>query len=189
MSERKKYIEDNKIITNFTTIFLLPMIGYDRSFYPDEFISAYIIDDEKPKMAIVFENSDTLSLKACLQVLENNREFVSMDYDDDNKEVVIIVDIPKYFTIDFNMFKIGRYTKFSNAYKEILLDVHGRITGEGKRIMMVDALFPDKKAKEFRSEKMGVTIDELPNGEVMPIFSESKEIYKTIKQLLQIEEQ
>jgi len=189
LSERKKYIEENKIKTNYTTIFLLPMIGYDRLFYSDELISAYIIDDDKPKLAIVFENSDTVELQRCIEILGRNREFISMDYDDDNKEVVLIMNIPKYYMIDYNMFIIGRYSKFSNAYKELLLDVHGRKTGNGECIMMVDALHPDLKARKYKADKMGCNPDDLPNGEVMSVPTISEEQYNKANQLKQVEEQ
>lgn len=188
MSERRKFIQENKLKDNYTTIFLLPMLEYDKDFFPEEFISAYLIDVLEPQIACIFENSDSEDLKEVLDCIQNHTEFVSIEYGDDNKEVICKLKIPKEYKIDFNLFKIGRYSKFSNVYKEILLDTHGRITGAGKCIMMVDALFPDHLAKKFRADKMSalypgstpVSINDLPGGEVMSVPNWDEELYQEI---------
>lgn len=183
MSRRKEYIEKEKIKLNYTTIFLLPMLGFDKDFYPEEFISSYIIDITKPKLVLCFENTNSDNLKECLQILQNHEEFESINYDDDDKEVVLRLSIPEKHKDNYHNFKIGRYTLFDDSYKEELMDVHGRVSGNGKAIMMIDALHPSFQAKKFRAEKSGCEINDLPNGEVMSIPDMDLELYCTTSEI------
>ncbi len=185
---RKKFIEENKIHTNYTTIFLLPMLEYSRDFFKiPEFTSAYLIDEEEsPKIVLVFENTDSEDLKELLLCIQSHEEFITLDTDEG--DVLAILTIPRQYQIDYNMFKIGRYSKFDNNFKELLLDAHGRITGDGDCIMMVDALFPNHKAKMYRAEQIGISINDLPNGEVMSVPDLSKEMYKPLEQFLKEEQ-
>lgn len=186
MSTRKKYIVDNDLKENLTSIFILPMLEYPDEYFPKEFISAYLINDEVSKIVCTFENTDGEYFKNVILEMQNHDDYVGMDYDDDNKEIFVIFNIPKEFQVDFNLFKIGRYTKFSNKYKEILLSIYGRKTGNGTCIKMVDALFPDNAAKKFRADKMGVEISDLPNGEVMSLPNMEEEEYKKTSELTKI---
>lgn len=153
------------------------MLGFDKDFYPLEFISSYIIDELEPKLALCFKNSDSDDLKECLDVLQGSSTFKNIDFDDDNNEVITIHNIPKEHYDNFKNFKIGRYTQFDTDYKELLMDVHGRVSGNGTCIMMIDALYPSFQAKKFRADKSGCNITDLPNGEVMSIPDMDQELY------------
>lgn len=183
MSRRKEYIDKEQIKLNYTTIFLLPMLGFTKEFYVDEFISAYMIDELKPKLALCFQNTDSNDLKECLTVLQNHDEFISMDYDDSEKEIVMILSIPEKHSENYKHFKNGRYTLFDSDYKEDLLDVHGRVSGNGKALMMIDVLHPSFQAKKFRADKSGCEINDLPNGEVMSIPDMDLELYCKTEEL------
>lgn len=186
MSERKKFIEDNDLKVNMTTIFLLPLLEYTSTFLTDEFIGAYIIDVLQPKLVLTFENSDTEGFKDIVWIMQQHDDFVSLEYDDDNKEVVVTFNIPKRYNEVFLNFKKGRYTKFDKEYKEILLDYHGRKTGDGKCIYMIDALYPDFLTKKYRADKLGVSPNDLPNGEVMSIPNMDMELYYKTSELNKI---
>lgn len=187
MSRRKEYILNNDLEINYTTIFLLPVLEYDDSFFPKEFISCYIIDKSNTQLALVFENTKSEELTETLQNFKNHSLYDRMEYDDEDREIVVIFNFPKEFDTDFRLFKIGRYSKFSNKLKEILLDRHGRMTGNGKYITMSDALLPDYKSKKFRADKIGVSINDLPNGEVMSIPNFDLEYYYKVDELKKIE--
>lgn len=190
MSNRKKYISENDVKTNYSTIFLLPMLGYKEKFYTDEFISCYIEDDTQKRIVLCFENSSREEFKNIIWKMQTHEDFLSVDYEDENKEVVVVFKVPKSKEVDFNLFKLGRYTKFSNEYKESLLDYHGRKTGAGKCIMMIDSLNPDYLAKKYRADKMGVKITDLKDGEVMSIPDMNREIYvKTVNLVSKKEEE
>jgi len=179
MSRRKKFIEDNDQKVNVSTIFIIPMLGFNNRLLPDEFLSAYLQNDNKNcnKIILTFENSNSDVLKEAIAVLQENENLFSIEYEDDNKEIVATFDIPKSFQSDFSLIMKGKYSKIGKEYKEILLDYHGRKTGNGKCIYMIDALFPDYQTKTYRAEKLGVSISDLPNGEVMSIPSDENELY------------
>ncbi len=183
---RRKYIIDNDVNTNYTTIYLLPMLGYREEFFPKEsFISAYIQEDTQNKLVLCFDNYISEEFKDIMHQLQGHKDFLSIDYDDDEKEVVVVFKIPEERIVDFNLFKIGRYTKLSNEYKEILLNYHGRKSGAGKCIMMIDSLQPDYLARKYRVDKMSamcigstpVSINDLPGGEVMSVQNPERENY------------
>lgn len=179
-SERAKYIRENKIEENYSSIFLLPLYGYYYSFYPREFISTYLLDELKTKIVFCFNNSDSEELKEVVLKLQEDNNFFSIEYDNDNKEVVITLLLPKEFKIDFALFKIGRWSKLSTEFKELLLDFHGRQQGNGKQIMMMDCLFPNHQSLTFRAKSLGVGITDLPNSEVMSIPSLEDECYRKV---------
>ena len=196
MSERRKYIIENDIKQNYSTIYLLPMLGYKKDFFSDdEFISSYIEEDISKKLVLCFVNSSSEEFKSLMWQLQQHEDFISINYDDNEKEVVVMFKISNQNEVDFNLFKIGRYTKLSNKYKEILLEYHGKKSGAGKCIMMIDSLYPDHLAKQYRADKMSafyvgsirVSINDLPNGEVMSIINESREYYVKTSDLVKIE--
>ncbi len=186
-SERSEYIKKNKIPENYTSIFILPVLNYFWNFYSKEYISCYLIDELKAKIAICFNNSDSEELKECILELQRNEHFFSIEYDNGNKEIVVFMNLPKKFDVDFGLFKIGRYSKFSVSYKETLLDFHGREVGLGLKIMMCDAIFPDKLSREYRAKSLGIDIKDLPNGETMSIPDLSRESYRKVEQYIKYE--
>lgn len=194
MNNRNKYIKSNNLNKNYTSLFLLPLLEYSSQFFPKEFIDSYIISKNK-QIVCIFENSSSEDLKGTIWQMQNHDNFNSINYEDNNQEIIVIFDIPKEREVDFNLFLIGRYTKFSNDYKEILLDYHGRKTGAGKSIMMIDALFPDHLAKKYRVDKMSIpgespiSINDLPNGEVISLPDLDKEEYIKIDNLVKNKEE
>ena len=187
MSRRKDFIMSNDLEMNYSTIFLLPVLEYDDKFLPKEFISAYIEDKTVTKIVLIFENTKSEDLSEILASVQSHQNFDSISYDDNNSEVVVKFILPKEYDIDFRLFKIGRYSKFSNKFKEVLLKRHGRATGNGKYITMIDTLYPDYKSKKFRADKIGVSISDLPNGEVMSIPDMDKELYFNIEELEKVQ--
>ncbi len=184
-SERKKYLNDNEIKDNLTTIFLLPMFKYEFNFFPIEFISAYLLDELKPKIVLCFNNSDSQELKDTILELQENEHFFSEEYDDN--EIVIKLLLPKRFDIDFGLYKIGRWSKLSIELKEILVNYYGKSSGEGKRITIWDALYPNHQSLQFQAKRLGVSISELPNGEVFDIPDISREWYRKIEEFIKYE--
>lgn len=194
---RREYINGCDINTNYTTIYLLPMLGYPESFFPKEsFISAYILENPEKKLVLCFDNYISEEFTDMINKLQNHKDFFSIDYDDNEREVVVIFTIPKDREIDYNLFKIGRYTKLSNEYKEILLEYHGRKSGAGKCIMMIDSLYPDHMAKQYRADKMSafyigavrVSINDLPGGETMSRMDDDREFYIPTNDLIKRKE-
>lgn len=173
-SVRKKWIEDNDLKMNVTTIFIVPMLEFNNSFLTDEFISAYI-DYSNNNIVMSFENSDRQEFMDIVHILQKHNDWVVTDYEDDNNEIVIVFNIPVKYKNDFNAIMNGLFSKISKEYREILLDYHGRKTGAGKCIYMIDALMPCHATKKYRADKLGVSIEDLPGGEVMSIPDKKNE--------------
>ncbi len=182
MDNRVKYIDDNGVKVNCTTLFLLPIYDMGGSDVPDEFISAYILDKLKPKIILCFENEKNDKFIKFIESLRSNENFIKEELDGEN-ELVVYMNIPKKFHIDFNLFKIGRWSKLSNDLKNLLLTKHGRKTGAGKYISMIDALFPDANARKVQADICGVDPRDLPNGEVFQIPNLDNELYCKISEL------
>jgi hypothetical protein len=192
MNNRRLFIKNNDINTNYSTIYLLPILGYKNSFFRKDsdgdykdLISVYLLEDTQKKMVLCFDNSSDEDFKGTMYQLQQNKDFISIDYADNNNEVVCVFKIPEDREIDYNLFKIGRYTKFSNEYKDMLVEYHGKKSGDGKCIMMIDSLYPSHLAKKYRADKMSalfpgsipVSINDLPGGEVMSICDNDREMY------------
>lgn len=184
MSTRKKYIEDNDLKMNMSTIFITPMLGFENNFLTDEFMSTYLVlDGDEPEIALVFENTDNYAFKDTIWILQQLDTFSSINYDDDDCEIIARFKIPELYKRDYTLIMDGKYSKISKGYKEVLLDYHGRKSGNGKCIYMIDALYPDHQTKAYRAEKLGVSVNLLPDGEVMSIPDKISEQYLRVDRL------
>jgi hypothetical protein len=160
-------------------MFLMPAIGVNFSNMPSDFVSCYLIDDKTPKLVMVMttEKSENpiSAISAKITAKLSHTETLS-----GGGEVAYFYDFPDQYIIDYNLFTIGRYTKFSLKYKDLLLNHYGRLTGAGNNITMVDALYPDADSKQFRAKQLGVKAEDLPNGEVMSVPNMDQELYDVI---------
>jgi hypothetical protein len=183
--KRRGHIKQNDININYSTIFLLPMVVKHQYMLTEDFISCYIEEDTQKKLVLCFDNSKSQLFKDLIYSLQITDNFLSVDYEDEEREVVVKFKVPDNREVDYNLFKIGRYTKFSSDYKEILLEYHGRKSGDGKCLMVLDAIYPDYKAKKYRADKMSalisgstpVSINDLPGGETFSLMYPDREYY------------
>jgi hypothetical protein len=176
----KEYVNnlDNK--RNYTTMFLMPALGVNFSNMPKQFISSFLIDGDKPQIVLILDTSG--DVKNPLELFETRikTDLIRIDSFPDTNEIVYIYEFPNRYKIDYNLFMVGMFSKFSIKYKELLLNQYGRITGNGNSITMVDALFPEGKAREYRAKQLGVKVSDLPNGEVMSIPNMEYELYASL---------
>lgn len=102
------------------------------------------------------------------------------EYDYEGGYIVLVLKFPEKFRSDYELFKIGKYSKFSDTFKDIF-PPHKKVTlinqttgkeeiieGNGLAYMIVTK---NKKAKAYAEKKWGISIDEdneywrLPNIE------------------------
>jgi hypothetical protein len=176
----KEYVNnlDNK--RNYTTMFLMPALGVNFSNMPKQFISSFLIDGDRPQIVLILDTSG--NIKNPLELFETRvkADLIRIDSFPDTNEIAYIYDFPPRYRVDYNLFMIGMFSKLSIKYKELLLNQYGRITGNGNSITMVDALFPEGKAREYRAKQLGVKVSDLPNGEVMSIPNMEYELYASL---------
>jgi len=164
----------------------MPIIGYNFKNSPDDFVGCYLsIEGDELIITFDFDDKSKEDIESIINHYKENKLFVNSQINED--EVSLFFKIPKKYETDIALFKIGRYSKFSNNLKEILLDTYGSATGNGKYITLSDALFPDLKCKKFWADKLGISVTDLPNGEVMSIPEMDKEYYYNVEDLLKTE--
>lgn len=201
MSTRRKIIKDNKLYggkSTKATHFLLPFYGWGKAFYTDYLISVNIKDDLKePRIIFIFDNIDEDSLLTQIYKLTNHHCYEDSWYDDDNKEVIVSMKIPKEFIKDYRLFLEGKYSKFSDKYKEILTKIYGRgvhplfeINEKGERIgfsktahkvTVFEAITPTNDKRIAIGRRLGINLPE--DAEVFDRVNIEEESYLSIKEL------
>ena len=177
--------------------FILPMldiklihIGVDHETQePINYFIGMFLAKEASQVVMVMDNIDYEPLKMDIYKLQNNPYYVDSKYDDEDKEVCLLFDIPKEYLNDYKLFKQGKYSKFSDKYKALLEKTYG---GEETRmktfskttglpdVSMYDAIHPSE-------ERITALTKELMfNDRVEEVLSPpdiEQETYKTIQEL------
>lgn len=162
------------------------MLDYNPSEYEPFIIDCNIIQEENPKLVVIFDNIDDDSLKMLVYKLQSIYLFEDCRYDDKDREVVLIFNIPKEYKKDFEMFTEGKYSKFSEKYKKRLISYFGKETcTEFAQFSMFDALYPTEKKRKERAQDLNHNNWE----DIKELFSVPNldyERYLTIKELEKI---
>lgn len=182
MSFRVEWKNKNDIKGNKTTIFLLPTFGYSKSFYTQYLIDCYIKDITSNQIVICFQNVDDIRLTEQIYRLCAHHGFQESYTDDEDKELVILMSIDKEFYLDFKRFLEGRYSKFSNNLKDLLMKQNEGKTGKDHKVSVFDVLYPKEEKATQIAEYLDVNINEIPN-ELLDKPNLEVELYKTIEEL------
>ncbi len=201
MSTRRKIIKDNKLYNGKSTKathFLLPFYGMGKSYYTDYLISVNIKDDpHEPRVVFVFDNFDEEELLMHLYKLHNHHCFDESWNDDEDKEVCLSMKIPKEFLNDYRLFLDGKYSQFSEKYKELLIKLYGRgvhptfqvdekghkigFSETGHKVSVYEAISPTHEKRLAIGRRLGL---ELPkDAEVFDRVNLEEESYLSIKEL------
>lgn len=200
MSTRRKIIKDNELYNNKSTKathFLLPFYGWGKSYYTDYLITVNIISDEnKPRIVFIFDNFDEDGLVTQLYKLHNHHCFDESWEDDEGKEICVSMKIPQEYLKDYKLFLEGKYSKFSERYKDILVKIYGRtvnpiievnLKGEksyskkAAKVSMFETLYPTYEKRRAIERRLEVTLDE--NAEVFDKVNLEEEEYLSIVKL------
>lgn len=114
-----------------------------------------------PQVVLVFDNIDYEPLRTDIYKLQNHYCCVDVEYGDNDKEVIIYLNIPEEFRKDFDKFIEGRYTEFSDKYKELLVRTYGEGRQEGfnskdglPNMSMYDVIYPEESVKSRLAESL-----------------------------------
>lgn len=189
MSYRREVLKNNNCQKQ-SKHFLLPMIEvklYHQSNTTNHLIDVCYLERGFPQIVLIFDNIDYEPLKMDIFKLQNNYSFIDCCYGDDIKEVCLFFEIPKEFRKDFELFKLGRYSEFSDKYKDILITTYGKNQAIGysettglPNVSMFDILYPTELKKKALAEVLGVKYELIK--EVMDPPNPDCEIYKEIKE-------
>lgn len=123
----------NTLTLNESTRFILPMLGSkdrkDSFFIIPEFHGCFISDMHKPelqnKIILVYDYKMNLPFIKFERALELHPDY-EKDYDyADEQQVAFVFDVPQEFANDYELFKTGQYSQFSDEYKKQILSFWG----------------------------------------------------------------
>ncbi len=110
----------------------MPMLGIDRNklYWKEFFLNCYIGIKEYPqkgdKFFLLFKFNNTQDYLKVRELLKEEETFSDeMAYSSPNGEYVIFMfKVNKKFNKEYRLFKEGKYSQFSNEYKNLIMRVH-----------------------------------------------------------------
>lgn len=181
---RRRELEDKKL--NICAKFVLPMVAINHNNLPKEFINSYI--DREYHVYIVFEKDNNfVNLNQnYLQYLKDNNEYIE-SYEEDTDEYIIKFNIPEEYYKEFDLFIQGKYSKFSENYKNRLCFYFGRKSiKEGHLVNIVNAIYPEDFKRLQIAKHLDVDVSLI--REVYDPPNLTKELYNNITNLVTIHE-
>jgi len=154
-------------------------------------IDVLIVQGGFPQIVTIFDNIDYEPLAMDIYRLNNNNLYIDSNYDDDDKEVCLFFDIPSEFRNDYKLYIQGKYSQFSDKYKQLLTKTYGpgrmdsinEVTGL-PHVSMYDAIYPTKDKRLAIANSLGCSVDDVV--EVLSPPDINLEEYRTIEQLKEL---
>lgn len=146
-----------------------------------------------PQIVYVFDNIDYEPLKMDIYKLQVHSEFADIAYGDDCKEIIVYMNVPKKFRTDFDKFLQGKYSEFSEEYKQLLVKKYGegRQTGINPKnklpnVSVYDAICPGVDQIKLLADCLsarGSRVDWRDIKEIVSSIDIDVEKFKTIEEL------
>lgn len=152
----RKFINEklDRLEANRTHIYILPMIGWSLGRTYDGLINYKMLflknDDrvdevDKVYMLVKFSGDR----KYLLYEDELRKSDIYYDsYDPDKRHIMFVFDIPEKFKKEYDLFLKGKYSEFSEEYKQMIMNFHGI----EKTRSVKEVLYKEEKAY-LREEK------------------------------------
>ena len=123
MTTYKLTTEDVQVIKNQCLIYLLPMLGKSISEFLNLkgiFIKAKEFPELEEHIFLLLNKSDIMSFSMTSERLKNKSNFF-YEYSPDNNHVMLVYTVPVYYLLDYDKFKLGKYSEFTELYKQHIL--------------------------------------------------------------------
>lgn len=150
-----------------------------------------------PQIVYVFDHIDYEPLATDIYKLQSHSSFVDIDYADNEKEVVVYLDVPIEFRRDFDKFIQGKYSEFSDRYKELLTKRYGDGRQEGintknglPNISVYDMINPEPDQKKLLASCLssaGSTVNWRDLKEIASPPDTEAERFRTIEELVKLD--
>ena len=180
------YTENSSVRRTRTTLFLMPLIGISETkimeHHPKMFINAHIKNTIDKEIVVVLNKLDFAEESITFILLQNlNENFIECIEDDE--EYLLYYKIPQHFYEDFDKIIEGKYSKTSDEYKSIILNIYGveRNTKDHKPYMH-DCLYPDDTKRKLYANYLNVDVSLIDEVSSRPRLKEY-ELFRTINQL------
>ena len=180
------YIENSSVRRTRTTLFLMPLIGISETkimeHHPKMFINAHIKNTTDKEIVVVLNKLDFPEESITFILLQNlNENFIECIEDDE--EYLLYYKIPQHFYEDFDKIVEGKYSKTSDGYKSVILNIYGveRNTKDHKPYMH-DCLYPDDIKRKLYANYLNVDVSLIDEVSSRPRLKEY-ELFRIINQL------
>ncbi len=167
-------------------LFLLPMINFSNISLGelDQFLLDVTIRSKEIQLVLLFDNKDNDEFKMLFWKLCNHHSYIdNSDYSDCKTELICNFNVEN--KDDYYKFLEGKYSQFSDKYKERVLEYHD-IPKEHNpifaKINLYDVLYPNKEKRSEIAKDLGVELKNMSN-ELFSIPNLVYEEYLPLKQL------
>lgn len=180
------YVENSSVRRTRTTLFLMPLIGVSETkimeHHPKMFINAHIKDVVDKEIVVVLNKLDFPEDSTTFILLQNlNENFIECIEDDE--EYLLYYKVPQHFYEDFDKIIEGKYSKTSDSYKSIILNIYGVERNTKDHIpYMHDCLYPDDLKRKLYAKYLNVEVNLIDEVSSRPRLQEY-ELFRTINQL------
>lgn len=157
------------------------MCNVNYKSFPDNFINAYI-NDSNEVIAVFHIPENHEVFRQFIDMLESNNNYIR--YQEDIDEIELHFSIPEFYKADFELFLDGKYSKFSEEYKQHLIKYYGRKSWrDNYKVNPINVLYPEEFKRQQIANRLGVKIEDI--DEVYDRPNLTNETYKSIEQLIQ----
>lgn len=174
MSLRLAYLKENGYVAGDgdlrhtkVTNFCLPMYGLHKRDFKGKLLNVYILHEVTPHLYVVTLKDDIID--DILSKLSEHDDFVESFDDDDGKELIFKLRVPKRHEEDYYKILNGVYSEISDEYKEILkyfytnsvypIDTTPLIVNGQVATTMWEILNPSVRKREQVAKHFGVEVD------------------------------
>ena len=155
--------------------YILPMLSYFIDVRKRNLVNTYIgawqYPDLNNHIFLLYKFNGDKKFIEYEDYLENCALFHSK-YDPDKTHVMFVLNVPEDYQDIYDLYKEGKYSKFSEDYKIQIFKFHGISDGEHK---VAKVLFKHPDLREELEERLGVDIPE--DQEISSVPDMEIEIY------------
>ena len=180
------YVEDSSVRRTRTTLFLMPLIGVSETkimeHHPKMFINAHIKDVIDKEIVLVLNKLDFPEESTTFILLQSlNENFIECI--EDEEEYLLYYRVPHHFHEDFEKIIEGKYSKTTDSYKSVILNIYGVERNTKDHIpYMHDCLYPDDTKRKLYAKYLNVEVSLIDEVSSRPRLKEY-ELFRTINQL------
>lgn len=177
MVAKKKASEKTEKSYNWTTVFLSPILRRSWDWYKGYVENFYYQDAKRPDLKehlfLLLNSEDSDEYRALEAELEFHTYFCTK-YDPTSTQVMFVFSIPDNFKKDYALFKLGKYSQFSDDLKDMILNLEQ----SGKNYDILYRTESRRKKWERRCSNPGSVISISPEAELLDPPYPDREIYR-----------
>lgn len=155
---------------NITTLFIVPTLGISKNLLKEfNFLSSFQVDPNSGDVYsfdvvyLVFKPENTHKFEMFVDTEKNRTEFLIDDYDYPEGLVVLVYKLNPVFKKDYDLVKLGKYSKTSTVFKKLFPDTISVNTDKDVKTMMSLQTRVFNKSKElaiYWEKKLNLNLEE-----------------------------